>query len=90
VRVPGHCLVLGQQSDAVVGKRHPRELEVADRVLEVGQAVVDPRPDVENGRDLAVGLGEHERPLLGLVAGGPNVRELAQQRAQARRLEHLQ
>ena len=88
--VPSHCLVLGQRSDAVVGKRHPRELEVADRVVEAGQAVVDPRPDVENGRVLAVGPGEHERPVLGLVVGGPKIRELAQQRAQARRLDRPQ
>ena len=81
--VPSHCLVLGQRSDAVVGKRHPRELEVADRVVEARQAVVDPRPDVENGRVLAVGPGEHERPVLGLVVGGPKIRELAQR---ARRL----
>jgi hypothetical protein len=88
--VPSHCLVLGQRSGAVVGKRHPCELEVADRVVEARRADVDPRPDVENGRVLAVGLGEHERPLPGLVAGGPNSCELPQQRGQARRLDRLQ
>jgi hypothetical protein len=90
VTVPSHCRVLGQRSGAVVGKRHPRELEMADRVVEAGRAVVDPRPDVENGRVLAVGLGEHERPLPGFGAGGPNICELAKQRPQARRLDRLQ
>ena len=88
--VPSHCRVLGQRSGALVGKLHPRELEMADRVVEARREAVDPRPDVENGRVLAVGRGEHERPLPGLGAGGPNVCELAQQRPQVRRLDRLQ
>jgi hypothetical protein len=63
---------------------------MADRVLEARRADVDPRPDVENGRILALGLGEHERPVPGLEAGSPNICELAQQRPQARRLDRRQ
>ena len=80
-------LVTGESLGAVVRNRHPRELEVPDRLVQTWQALVDPRGDVGDGGVLAVRPLEHQGPLLPLASGRPQSRQLSKHLGEGRRLD---